>query len=89
MLATPSLVSPSRTAGPADRRGRRVLDQDVVCARIALEERYLRLMSTRDRASVDELQGVRARLHQLAEIEADPQAPGRDAALQTWLRAAR
>lgn len=69
-------------------RGRRSIDDsEVVRARVALEERYLSLMTARDRRSVEELQRVRIRLHQLAEIDADPSAPGRDAALRAWLRA--
>jgi hypothetical protein len=85
MHAFPSQAVPSMGVG----RGRRSIDDsEVVRARVALEERYLSLMTARDTRSVEELQRVRGRLHQLAEINADPSAPGREAALRAWLRAA-
>jgi hypothetical protein len=85
MHVSPSQAVPSMGVG----RGRRSIDDnEVVRARVALEERYLSLLTARDQRAVEELQRVRVRLHQLAEIDADPTAPGRDAALRAWLRAA-
>jgi hypothetical protein len=85
MHVSPSQAVPSMGVG----RGRRSIDDsEVARARVALEERYLTLLAARDQRAVEELQQVRVRLHHLAEIDADPTAPGRDAALRAWLRAA-
>ena len=89
MHASLSIPSRARGAVHAERAGASgALEHDVTCARIALEERYLVLLTARDAAAVDELQRVRIRLHHLAEIHGDQHSASREAALRAWLRAA-
>ena len=89
MHASLSTPSRARRSVPVERAGASgALEHDVTCARIALEERYLVLLTARDAAAVDELQRVRIRLHQLAEIDGDKQSATREATLRAWLRAA-
>jgi hypothetical protein len=86
-----SLSISSRARGPvhAERTGASgALEHDVTRARMALEERYLALLTARDAGAVDELQRVRIRLHQLAEIDGDKPSATREASLRAWLRAA-
>lgn len=62
------------------------VEEEVTCARIALEERYLTLLAARDAKSIEELQRVRVRLHTLAEIAAQA-GDGRERELRDWLAA--
>jgi hypothetical protein len=97
MHASLSIRTRSSRAVSGDRRGALAsgsqasmsaisVEEEVTCARIALEERYLTLLAARDAKAVDELQRVRVRLHTLAEIAAQG-GEARDRGLRDWLAA--